>query len=118
MAIVTNGAPDTQRTKLSRTGLDGIGLPTIVAGEIGIAKPNPEPFLRALDQLGIAPGEAVFVGRQRRPATSPPPSNLVCHALLIAFYPNAPGPITLPECKYDVISTLHAVQQYVVPGID
>ena len=47
MAIVTNGAPDSQRTKLSLTGLDSFGLLTIVAGEIGIAKPNPEPFLRA-----------------------------------------------------------------------
>jgi putative hydrolase of the HAD superfamily len=35
----------------------------IVAGEGGVpAKPDPQPFRLCLDQLGIAPGEAVYVG--------------------------------------------------------
>lgn len=106
MAIVTNGASDTQRTKLSLTGLDRFGLPTIVAGEIGIAKPNPEPFLRALNELGVAPENAVFVG------DIAPALDLGMAALLIARHPNAPNPTTLPDGRYNVISTLHEVQQY------
>lgn len=117
MAIVTNGAPDTQRTKLSRTGLDRFGLPTVVAGEIGIGKPSPEPFLLALDQLGVAPEQAVFVGdsvtRDINPAL-----NLGMAALLIARHPDDPHPITLSEGRCNVISTLHEVHQYLSPRMD
>ncbi len=117
MAIVTNGAPDTQRTKLSLTGLDRFGLPTIVAGEIGIAKPNPEPFLRALDQLGIAPEQAVFVGdsvtRDIIPAL-----DLGMSALLIARHSNDPNPTTLSEDRCNVISSLHEVAQFISLGVD
>ena len=114
MAIVTNGTSDTQRSKLSLTGLDRFGLPTVVAGEIGIAKPNPEPFLRALDQLGVAPENAVFVGDSvTRDIT--PALDLGMAALLITRHPNAPNPTALPEGQYSVISTLHEVQQYLSP---
>ena len=35
----------------------------IIAGEGGVPpKPDPEPFLRCLTELGIEPGEALFVG--------------------------------------------------------
>ena len=111
MAIVTNGAPDTQRTKLRHTGLDRFGLPTVVAGEIGIGKPNPEPFLRALDQLGVAPEQAVFVGDSvTRDIT--PALNLGMAALLIARYPNDTNSITLLEGRCSVISSLHAIHQF------
>ncbi len=117
MAIVTNGAPDTQRTKLSLTGLDRFSLPTVVAGEIGIGKPSPEPFLLALDQLGVAPEQAVFVGdsvtRDINPAL-----NLGMAALLIARHPDDPHPITLSEGRCNVISTLHEVHQYLSPRMD
>ncbi len=117
MAIVTNGAPDTQRTKLSLSGLDRFGLPTVVAGEIGIGKPSPEPFLRALDQLEVAPERAVFVGDSlSRDIT--PASNLGMTALLIARYHHDPNSIALPEGRCNVITTLHAVQQYLSPGRD
>lgn len=117
MAIVTNGAPDTQRTKLSLSGLDRFGLPTVVAGEIGIGKPSPEPFLRALDQLGVAPEQAVFVGdsvtRDINPAL-----NLGMTALLIARNPQDPALATLPEGRCNFIATLHEVQQYLSPGME
>ena len=117
MAIVTNGASDTQRTKLSLTGLDRFGLPTVVAGEIGIAKPSPEPFMRALDHLGVVPENAVFVGdsvtRDIAPALE-----LGMAALLIARNSNEPNPTNLPDGRRNVISTLHEVQQYLSQGAD
>ena len=114
MAIVTNGAPDTQRTKLSLTGLDQFGLPAIVAGEVGIAKPSPEPFLHALDELGVAPENAVFVGDSLTRDISPA-LDLGMAALLIARYSSDSDPVTLPEGRCNVISTLHAVQQHLSP---
>ncbi len=118
MAIVTNGAPDTQRTKLRLTGLDRLGLPTVVAGEFDIGKPNPEPFLRALDQLGIAPEQAVFVGNSLTRDIAPA-LNLDMAALLIARRPHDHNSITLPEGRCSVISSLHAIHQFLsVPGVD
>ena len=117
MAIVTNGAPDTQRTKLSLTGLDRFGLPTVVAGEIGIGKPSPEPFLQALGQLGVAPERVVFVGDSlTRDIT--PALNLGMAALLIARHPHDTNSIILPGGRCNVITSLHAVRQYLSPGMD
>lgn len=33
----------------------------VISAEVGAAKPEPKIFLYALDQLGVSPGEAVFV---------------------------------------------------------
>jgi HAD superfamily hydrolase (TIGR01549 family) len=34
----------------------------VVSGEIGVRKPDPAPFLAALEQLGVEPARAVHVG--------------------------------------------------------
>ena len=37
----------------------------VLSSEVGKRKPHPEPFERALDALGVAPGRALFVGDSR-----------------------------------------------------
>ena len=66
LALITNTQGQTQTGK-HRIGnyrsLTGFFEVMVVAGEGGIpAKPDPGPFLFCLAQLGIAPGEAVYVG--------------------------------------------------------
>lgn len=61
VGIVTNGGP-IQRRKIERSH---IAIPpdrVFVSSEIGIAKPNPEVFMRAVRSLGLAPKGALFVG--------------------------------------------------------
>ncbi|MCX5824767.1 MAG: HAD family hydrolase [Deltaproteobacteria bacterium] len=66
LALITNaqGQTETGKHRLGNyPGLMGFFAVIVVAGEGGIpAKPDPLPFRRCLDQLGIAPGEAVYVG--------------------------------------------------------
>jgi 2-haloalkanoic acid dehalogenase type II len=44
LALITNGAPDTQREKLRALDLERRFDPLIVSGEIGVAKPDPAAF--------------------------------------------------------------------------
>ena len=82
-----------------------------VAGKIGVAKPNSEPFMRALDQLGVAPEQALFIGDNlTRDIT--PALNLGMAALLISRHAEDHASITLPDGRCDVIPSLHAVQQF------
>lgn len=45
---------------LARLGLSG--LPVFTSAEVRVAKPNPEPFLRALHALGVPPERALHIG--------------------------------------------------------
>jgi putative hydrolase of the HAD superfamily len=50
------------RTSLERTGLAPFLDAVVVSGDIGLVKPHPQPFQTCLDQLGLEPAEAVYVG--------------------------------------------------------
>jgi putative hydrolase of the HAD superfamily len=63
VGLITNGAPEMQRRKLSAIGLDGTFDLTIFAGYEGIAaKPSPEPFDLALEELSLDPARTAYVG--------------------------------------------------------
>ena len=62
LGLVTNGAPGMQRQKLEALGLDEAFDAVVYAGHDAPAKPAPEPFHRALDDLGAEPGQSVHVG--------------------------------------------------------
>jgi len=62
VGVVTNGAREAQRTKLSASGLDRLVETTVVAGADTPSKPAVEPFERALDALDTSPERAVHVG--------------------------------------------------------
>jgi putative hydrolase of the HAD superfamily len=62
VALLTNGAPDLQREKISATGLGSFFKAIAVSGEHGIGKPKPEIFQRLLSELGVSPEEAIMVG--------------------------------------------------------
>ncbi len=62
LALVTNGPPDIQRLKIDQAGIGSRFSAVLISGEIGIGKPDPAIFLRALELLGVAPAHAVMVG--------------------------------------------------------
>ena len=66
LALITNAQGQTEAGKHrlgNYPGLMKFFEVVVVAGEGGVpAKPDPLPFRLCLDQLGIAPGEAVYVG--------------------------------------------------------
>lgn len=62
VGVVTNGAPAMQKAKLRGLGLTDAFETVVHAGYDAQAKPHPEPFERALADLGATPDQTVHVG--------------------------------------------------------
>ncbi len=62
LALLTNGAGDVQREKLSRTPFARHFAAIVVSVEVGVGKPDPRIFRIAAERLGVAPADAVYVG--------------------------------------------------------
>ncbi|MBF0340989.1 MAG: phosphoglycolate phosphatase [Magnetococcales bacterium] len=62
MAVVTNKIESFSRTILEQLGLAEL-FPVVVGGDtLPWRKPDPQPLLHALEQLGVPPGEGVMIG--------------------------------------------------------
>lgn len=57
LATISNGNADVRRL-----GLDKYFQAIVSADEVGVSKPAPEPFLAALQQVGVAPANALHIG--------------------------------------------------------
>jgi len=62
LGLVTNGPCDLQGDKLDVSGLRGFFGAVVISREVGIPKPDPRIFARALAQLGVAAADSAFVG--------------------------------------------------------
>jgi HAD superfamily hydrolase (TIGR01549 family) len=62
VAVLTNGPPDIQRLKIDQSGVGSFLSAVVISGEIGVGKPDPAAFGRALELLDVAPEHAVMVG--------------------------------------------------------
>ena len=62
LAIVSNGSRMVQRAKLARLDLGHLAPRAFISGELGVAKPDPALFRKAIEWVGCAPHEAMFVG--------------------------------------------------------
>jgi putative hydrolase of the HAD superfamily len=71
LGLLTNGAPDLQRTKLDASGLADFFDAVIISGEVGIGKPDPRIFELALDQLGAAAHTTAMIGNSLRSDVAP-----------------------------------------------
>ncbi|QXE92200.1 HAD family hydrolase [Geomonas subterranea] len=61
LAVCTNRA-SSMDILLSSFGLDGYFSCVMTAGRVKNPKPHPEPLFKVLEQYGLAPEEALFVG--------------------------------------------------------
>jgi putative hydrolase of the HAD superfamily len=62
IGIVTNSPADAARQKIDAAGVDEYAETVVFAGHDAPAKPDPEPFRRALGGLGVDADRAVHVG--------------------------------------------------------
>lgn len=62
LAMVTNGIPDVQRTKVRNTQLDELFDVVVISGELGFGKPDPRIYAETLDRLGLTADECIMVG--------------------------------------------------------
>jgi putative hydrolase of the HAD superfamily len=62
LAAVTNASGPAQRDKIACLGLTRFFDAVVIAGELGVAKPAPEIFHAACQQLQVSPGRTVHIG--------------------------------------------------------
>ena len=62
LGILTNGPSDMQWEKLRTLDLPNAVDAIVVAGDLGVFKPDPQPFRQLLADLGSTPADALFVG--------------------------------------------------------
>jgi 2-haloalkanoic acid dehalogenase type II len=61
LGIISNW-PSTLEKTLERSGLRSYFSVVVGSGNVGYAKPHPQIFRIAADQMGVRPGEALYVG--------------------------------------------------------
>jgi len=66
VALITNGFPDVQYTKLETIGLKVVFTHIVLSEEIGIRKPDPRIFHHTANLLQIQPFECLYVGDSYR----------------------------------------------------
>jgi putative hydrolase of the HAD superfamily len=62
MGLVTNGRKDIQDGKIDLLALREYFAAIVISGEAGIAKPDPDIYRLALERLGYAAEETLFIG--------------------------------------------------------
>ncbi len=62
MAAVSDGQKIWAIPELQSVGLDGFFYPVVVSSDFGYRKPDSRIFQHALDGMGLAPEEVIFIG--------------------------------------------------------
>ncbi len=62
LGLVTNGNAATQRGKVTRFRLTELFDAILIEGELGIGKPDPRVYTRAISELGVTAAQAWMVG--------------------------------------------------------
>jgi putative hydrolase of the HAD superfamily len=62
LAIITNGPIHWQMRKIRHCGIEPFFDSILISEAEGIAKPNPQIFMRALERCGVQASETMFVG--------------------------------------------------------
>ena len=62
LGLISNGNSDEQREKIRRCALTGYFDPLIISDDLGISKPEPAIFERALTAIGVPAQRAVYIG--------------------------------------------------------
>jgi putative hydrolase of the HAD superfamily len=62
LGLLSNGAPDLQRTKLEGSGLSCYFDQVLIAGEVGFGKPDPRVFTMLLNRLGSTAEKTLMIG--------------------------------------------------------
>ena len=62
LGIVSSGDGARVRGEMATLGIAALFATAVCGGETARRKPHPEPLLVALERLGLAPAECVYVG--------------------------------------------------------
>lgn len=108
IALVTNGGPAMQKQKLTALGIADAFETLVFAGYESDPKPSPEPFDRALSDIGTQPDRAIHVGNSLAADVAGAHAAGLQSAWLRNGYP-LPEDGPTPDYTLDSLSDLHEV---------
>jgi putative hydrolase of the HAD superfamily len=118
LALVTNGAPDVQREKLSHTSLARSFEVTVISAELGVGKPDPRIFEAALVALAIPPDEAVMVGDSlARDVAGAHAAGLRAIWIDRGIREKVPAPLPVPEARVTALKEVGSALVSLGPGV-
>jgi putative hydrolase of the HAD superfamily len=118
LGLVTNGAPDVQRDKLSHTSLAASFDVAIISAELGVGKPDPRIFEAALAALDLAPADAVMVGDSlTRDVAGAHAAGLRAIWLDRGSRENVPPPAPVPDARVVALKELRPALASLRPGV-
>ena len=103
LGAVTNGAPEMQAQKIDALGLDNRFETVVYAGYDTPAKPDPEPFRRALATLDSSPNSTVHVGN----SLGSDVAGARVAGIRTAWLDDGSDPDPVPEYTLDSMADLH-----------
>lgn len=110
VGLVTNGSPGMQRQKLEALGIDDTFDVTVFAGYSGVAaKPSPEPFRHAVEELELDPDRTVHVGNSLQADVVGARAAGLRTVLLAPDSDSGPGPAPGPDPDSEADGDLTAV---------
>jgi putative hydrolase of the HAD superfamily len=118
LALVTNGAPDVQREKLSHTALAPLFEVIVISAEIGVGKPDPRIFEAALASLELAPNDAVMIGDSlARDIAGAQAAGLRAIWIDRASRENVPAPAPVPDARVTALREVRSALAALGPGV-
>lgn len=112
MGIITNGPYPFQLRNFEALGLDEFFEVVLVSEQEKISKPNPQIFMRALERMGVDPGDAIFVGDNPQADIGGAQAAGMRAVWIRSFYwpdcPHADGAIEAISELPDLLDRLHA----------
>lgn len=66
LGLLTNGAPDLQRFKIRAAGLESYFREIVIAGEVGVGKPDPAIYRLILSRMGARAETTMMIGDHLR----------------------------------------------------
>jgi HAD superfamily hydrolase (TIGR01509 family) len=87
IAVVTSATPQNAGLSLTRAGMEGIFDIVITAADVANGKPDPEPYLKAAERLGVSPTTCLVIEDSVSGLRSAKSAGAKCLALATTFPP-------------------------------
>ena len=111
LGVITHGLAVKQSEKLIRLGVHSYLQPNaiFISEQIGISKPNPKLYQRALSDLNLKPAEAMYIGdRPRHDIDAPNRVGMITVRNLRGERNHEPGE-TIPDFEIDSFKQLEEI---------
>lgn len=109
MGLLTNGLPCLQRDKIAGSNLAPYFDAIVIAGDLGVRKPDPLVFQHALRRLRVEPQNAIMVGNGLKTDIAGAQRCGIPSVLVNRPDPHGPDDSIIPDYRIDRLTELFSI---------